>query len=112
MENNYQIERLFQKSELIPVVIQHWKTGKVLMVGFTDRIGVQKSMETGKACFYSRSRKQFWMKGETSGNFLLIKEIRIDCDEDTLLYQCDPMGPTCHTGNESCFYRSIWEVSQ
>ena len=105
---SYEIKNLFQKSALIPVVVQHFQTGKVLMVGFTDLTGVEKTMETGTACFYSRSRQKFWQKGETSGNYLYVKEIWTDCDEDTLLYYCDPVGPTCHTGAESCFFKQMW----
>jgi len=105
-----ELDSLFQKSELIPVVIQDAKTNQVLMVGFTNREAVSKTIETGTAWFWSRSRRKFWNKGETSGNFLHVKQILSDCDSDTLLYLCDPDGPTCHTGNRSCFFNTLWEA--
>ncbi len=108
----YKLETLFQKSALIPVVVQHYQTGKVLMVGFTDLRGVEKTLETKTACFFSRSRRTFWQKGETSGHYLYLKEMRTDCDDDTLLYLCDPAGPTCHTGEESCFFKTIWKEEE
>lgn len=102
------LEQLFLKSELIPVVIQHVDTGEVLMVGFTNLEAVRKTFETKTAWFYSRSRSSLWQKGETSGHFLLVREMLSDCDSDTLLYKCSPIGPTCHTGNPSCFFNLIW----
>ncbi|MCI8869521.1 MAG: phosphoribosyl-AMP cyclohydrolase [Lawsonibacter sp.] len=101
------MELLFQKSDLIPVVIQHAETRDVLMLGFTNRRAVELSLETKTAWFWSRSRQELWNKGETSGNFLHIKEIFTDCDTDTLLYLCVPDGPVCHTGADSCFFRRI-----
>lgn len=99
---------LFDKSEIIPVVIQHVDSGEILMVGFTNLEAVQKTLETKTAWFFSRSKNRLWNKGETSGNFLHIREIITDCDHDTLLYKCDPIGPTCHTGEPSCFHNLIW----
>ena len=101
------IKELFQKSELIPVIIQDSETNEVLMLGYTNDEAVRLSIETKTAWFWSRSRQQLWNKGETSGNFLHIVEMRVDCDCDTLLYLCRPDGPTCHTGNRSCFYREL-----
>lgn len=103
----FDLELLFQKSDLIPVVIQHAETRDVLMLGFTNRRAVELSLETKTAWFWSRSRQELWNKGETSGNFLHIKEIFTDCDTDTLLYLCVPDGPVCHTGADSCFFRRI-----
>ncbi len=81
------------------------------MVGFTNLEAVQKTLETGTAWFFSRSKQRLWNKGETSGNFLRIKEILTDCDHDALVYKCDPAGPTCHTGERSCFHYQIWRES-
>lgn len=103
---------LFQKSDLIPVIIQHWKTGKVLMLGFTNAEAYELTLKTHTAWFWSRSRKQLWNKGESSGNFLHVKKMITDCDTDTLLYLCAPDGPTCHTGAQSCFFNDIWEETE
>ncbi|MBU0711421.1 bifunctional phosphoribosyl-AMP cyclohydrolase/phosphoribosyl-ATP diphosphatase HisIE [bacterium] len=88
---------------LIPAIVQDDQTGKVLMLGYMNRIAYEKTLETGKVTFFSRSRQQLWTKGETSGNFLLSKEILIDCDGDTLLVKANPAGPICHTGADTCF---------
>jgi len=94
----------FEKSGgLLPAIIQDAVTGKVLMLGYMNQESYQKTLTTGKVTFYSRSRQQLWTKGETSGNFLLFKEIKIDCDSDTLLIKATPTGPVCHTGNDTCF---------
>lgn len=103
----FNLDCLFQKSELIPVIIQHEVTGEVLMLGFTNREAVERTLATGTAWFWSRSRQELWHKGDTSGNFLHVKRIFTDCDTDTLLYRCIPDGPTCHTGARSCFFREI-----
>ncbi len=100
---------LFQKSDLIPVIIQDRATKDVLMLGFTNEEAYLKTLETHTAWFWSRSRQKLWNKGETSGNFLYVKQMITDCDTDTLLYICDPCGPTCHTGKRSCFFNHIWE---
>lgn len=100
---------LFQKSGLIPVIIQDAETREVLMLGFTNRQAVELSIQTKTAWFWSRSRQKLWNKGESSGNFLHIQEMYTDCDTDTLLYLCKPDGPTCHTGARSCFFRKIEE---
>ena len=92
---------------LVPAIVQDSKTGKVLMLGFMNKESFKKTVKMQKATFWSRSRKQLWTKGETSGNFLNIKEIWLDCDNDTLLLKVKPVGPTCHTGKESCFFRKV-----
>ena len=97
----------FDDKGLIPAIAQDAKTGEVLMVAFMNREALEKTVSTGKAWFYSRSRKVLWNKGATSGNFLNVKRILIDCDEDTLLLLCDPAGPTCHSGNRTCFFREL-----
>lgn len=98
---------LFQKSELIPVIIQDVDTKEILMLGFTNREAVDLTLQTKTAWFWSRSRSQLWNKGESSGHFLHVKKIFTDCDTDTLLYLCKPDGPTCHTGKQSCFFEEI-----
>lgn len=103
----FDLDLLFQKSELIPVVIQNADSREVLMVGFTNREAVERTLETKTVWFWSRSRNALWNKGETSGNFLHVREIFTDCDTDTLLYLCTPDGPTCHTGANSCFFNRI-----
>lgn len=103
----FDLDRLFQKSDLIPVVIQDWETRDVLMVGFTNREAVELTLETKTAWFWSRSRQKLWNKGESSGHFLHVKKMLTDCDADTLLYLCAPDGPTCHTGARSCFFEVL-----
>ena len=104
---DFDLNVLFHKSDLIPVIIQNADTLQVLMLGYTNREAVERTLSTRTAWFWSRSRRKLWNKGETSGNFLHVLEIRTDCDTDTLLYLCRPDGPTCHTGSESCFFREI-----
>jgi phosphoribosyl-ATP pyrophosphohydrolase/phosphoribosyl-AMP cyclohydrolase len=88
---------------LVPAVIIDNYTEKVLMLGFMNKESLKKTIASGKATFYSRSRKTLWTKGETSGNFLLVKKILNDCDNDSLLIYADPVGPVCHSGDYSCF---------
>ena len=88
---------------LVPAIVQDNQTGKVLMLGFMNREALDKSLELGKLTFYSRSKNRLWTKGETSGNYLVLKDIKLDCDQDTLLIQASPAGPVCHTGADTCF---------
>ncbi len=97
----------YDSAGLLCAVIQHHETGQVLMVGYMNRESLQITLDEKLACFWSRSRQKLWRKGETSGNVLHVKEIRIDCDGDALLLQCEPVGPTCHTNESSCFYRTV-----
>lgn len=87
----------------VPAIVQDNKTGQVLMLGFCTAESLQKTIETGRATFWSRTRKSLWTKGETSGNYLNVASISIDCDNDTLLMLVEPSGPTCHLGTTSCF---------
>ena len=103
----FDLDLLFQKSDLIPVIIQEEGTGVVLMLGFTNREAVELTLATGTAWFWSRSRQKLWNKGESSGHYLHVQKIMTDCDTDTLLYFCLPDGPTCHTGAASCFFNEI-----
>lgn len=88
---------------LVPVIIQDNKTGKVLMLGFMNEEALQKTKELGKVTFYSRTKKRLWTKGEESGNFLELKSMATDCDNDTILIKAHPLGPVCHTGADTCF---------
>jgi phosphoribosyl-AMP cyclohydrolase len=99
----------FSKSDgLITAVIQDHASGRVLMVGFMNEESFRKTVETGYATFYSRSRKKLWLKGESSGHRLVVKEISTDCDRDALLVKVEALGPgVCHEGYESCFYRRL-----
>ena len=98
------MELNFKKLDgLIPAVIQDSSSARVLMVGFMNKEAFDKTIEIGKVTFYSRTRKRLWTKGEESGNFLYVKEVIPDCDQDTLLIKVDPEGPVCHTGQDTCF---------
>lgn len=88
---------------LVPAIIQDFSTHKILMLGFMNEEALQKTMNEGKVTFYSRTKKRLWTKGEESGNFLHLKEIAVDCDQDTLLIKARPEGPVCHTGADTCF---------
>ena len=95
---------------LFTAVVQDADTKEVLMVAMMSPESLRLTQETGRATFWSRSRQQLWMKGETSGNVLDVQDIRIDCDQDAVLVLARPSGPVCHTGNQSCFYRTLEEV--
>lgn len=88
---------------LVPAIIQDYKTGKVLMLGFMNEESYVKTEETGKVTFYSRSKQRLWTKGEESGNFLTVKQVLLDCDQDTVLIKAEPAGPVCHTGADTCW---------
>ncbi len=89
--------------ELIPVIVQDNNTNIVLMLGYMNEAAWQKTLEENKVVFFSRSKQRLWMKGETSGNYLFVKEILADCDNDCLLIKANPAGPVCHTGTDTCF---------
>ena len=95
------------ESGLVPVVVQDVGTGEVLMVGFTNREMLAQTLATGQAHFWSRGRNRPWMKGETSGHFLYVREVRRNCEDSTLLFLAEPAGPTCHTGARTCYYRTL-----
>src|SRR5204863_8843339 len=96
---------LFSKSSngLLPAIIQDISTGKVLMLGYMNEEALAKTEELKKVTFFSRSKNRLWTKGEESGNFLLLKDIKADCDNDTLLIKAEPAGPVCHTGADTCW---------
>lgn len=104
MQNNININ--FKKNNgLVPAIIQDATTLQVLMLGYMNEEALQKTMNDEKVCFYSRSKQRLWVKGESSGNFLWVKSLQHDCDNDTILIRVRPEGPTCHTGNISCFFQ-------
>jgi phosphoribosyl-AMP cyclohydrolase len=92
---------------LIPAIVQDAQSGTVLMLAYMNEDALRLTQETGEAHFWSRSRQELWHKGETSGNVQHVREVRVDCDADTILLKVDPAGPACHTGEYSCFYRSM-----
>jgi phosphoribosyl-AMP cyclohydrolase / phosphoribosyl-ATP pyrophosphohydrolase len=94
---------------LLPAVIQDWLDGTVLMLGYMNREAIAKTLATKSVHFWSRSRKTLWEKGETSGHKLLVKELFVDCDRDTILVKAQPVGPTCHTGERACFFSKLDE---
>ncbi len=97
---------------LIPAIVQDHKTGEVLMLAFMNEEAWEHSLATGRATYYSRSRQKLWIKGESSGNLQHIKEIRIDCDNDTVLLKVEQVGEAaCHTGHRSCFYQKVEDGS-
>lgn len=106
-KKTYQMEKLeidFEKvNGLVPAIIQDVDTGAVLMLGYMNQEALDQTLETGKVTFYSRTKERLWTKGETSGNFLLLKSVKLDCDNDTLLIQAKPVGPVCHKGDDTCF---------
>ncbi len=97
----------FNDEGLVPVIAQQHDTGTVLMLAWMNRAALDETLATGRACYYSRSRAELWRKGESSGQTQRVRELRIDCDGDTVLLQVDQSGPACHTGRRDCFY---WKV--
>src|SRR5580765_6288406 len=102
------LEKLkFNGDGLIPAIIQEQRTGRVLMMAWMNKEAVLKTVELGKTVFWSRSRQKYWVKGETSGHFQVVKDISFDCDGDTLLVQVEQTGAACHENYKSCFFRSV-----
>lgn len=97
----------FNADGLIPAIIQDRDSGRVLMMAWMNRAALEKTLETGRTWFWSRSRQKFWMKGETSGHVQVVRDIAVDCDGDTLLIQVEQTGAACHEGYRSCFFRSV-----
>jgi phosphoribosyl-AMP cyclohydrolase len=93
--------------KLMPAIAQDWKTGEVLMLAYMNEEALARTRETGKAHYWSRSRKKLWLKGESSGHYQRVLEIRIDCDDDAILLLVEQTGGACHTGYRSCFYRNL-----
>lgn len=97
----------FNADGLIPAIVQDAANGRVLMMAWMNRASLEKTLETGKTHFWSRSRQKFWMKGESSGHTQQVKSVAFDCDGDTLLIQVEQIGAACHEGYRSCFFRSV-----
>jgi phosphoribosyl-AMP cyclohydrolase len=100
----------FDSSGLVPVIAQQWDTGEVLMLAWMDAEALERTLATGEATYYSRSRQRQWIKGETSGHTQRVREVRVDCDGDTVLILVEQSGPACHNGNRSCFDTSRTEI--
>lgn len=98
----------FDEKGLVPLVVQDSTTAEVLMTAWANEEALRLTADSGELTLWSRSRKELWKKGETSGNVMKVIELRIDCDGDTLLAMVEPAGPACHTGKRTCFYRSLW----
>jgi phosphoribosyl-AMP cyclohydrolase len=92
---------------LVPAVAQQYDSGEVLMLAWMNRASLEETLATGRVCYWSRSRQSLWRKGESSGQVQLLKELRVDCDGDTLLLRVDQTGPACHTGRRDCFYTRV-----
>jgi len=103
----FDLDTLFQKSDLIPVIIQHAETKDILMLGFTNKEAVELTLKTKTAWFWSRSRNELWRKGATSGHLQKVIRMSYDCDADSILMQVDQTGPACHTGARSCFFNPV-----
>ena len=100
----------FRKSSLVPAIVQNAATGRVLMLAFMNEESFELTKSSGHCHFWSRSRQEIWKKGETSGNLLEVVSIELDCDSDAILIQAKPSGPSCHTGEESCFHSHHLEL--
>jgi phosphoribosyl-AMP cyclohydrolase len=100
----------FEKHELIPAIVQNAETGRVLMLAYMNREAFELTKDTGLCHFWSRSRQEIWRKGATSGNLLAVSSMELDCDSDSILVFASPVGPSCHTGSESCFDTSKLEI--
>src|SRR5437016_1040233 len=102
------MKEIFKKNELIPAIIQDYRTRAVFMLGYMNQVALQRTLDTGRVWFWSRGRKKLWMKGEISGNVLKVREISLDCDQDTLLINVRLIGNcVCHTGNKTCFFTKL-----
>ena len=108
MINNLMSDIKWDDRGLVTVVVQDYQSGKVLMVAWANEEAIIKSFEGGRACFWSRSRRALWLKGETSGHYQLIKDIYLDCDGDSLVFKVEQVGDiACHTGRNTCFYKRL-----
>ena len=105
MEDNIK----FDEKGLVPAIVQDIDNGEVLMLAYMNKEALRRTLSSGEAWFYSRSRKKLWHKGETSGNYIKVCSLRKDCDSDTILILGKPTGPVCHTGNKTCFFEKLTE---
>ena len=97
----------FNAEGLIPAIIQQYDTNEVLMLAWMNKESLNETIKSGRTCFWSRSRNKIWKKGEESGNIQVVKKIKVDCDNDTILIEVDAQGPACHTGKSTCFFNKI-----
>lgn len=97
----------YDNQGLVAVIVQDAETGEVRMMAYADRTAIERTLKTSEAHFFSRSRQKLWKKGESSGNTMSVREVWVDCDGDTLIYLVDPAGPSCHTGQDTCFFRQL-----
>ena len=97
----------YNQDGLIPVIAQQYDSGEVLMMAWMNQASIEETLTTNRVCYWSRSRQAYWRKGESSGQVQMLKELRIDCDADTLLIKVDQTGPACHTGRRQCFYKLV-----
>lgn len=97
----------YDANGLIPAIVQDSATGEVLMMAYMNAESLEKTLASNEAWFWSRSRQELWHKGATSGSIMRVREVLVDCDQDTILLRVDPQGPACHTGNRTCFYRQL-----
>ncbi|MEM1058484.1 MAG: phosphoribosyl-AMP cyclohydrolase [Verrucomicrobiota bacterium] len=107
IETGRKLEPAFAKSEILPAVAQDAASGEILMLGYMDREALRRTLESGKATYFSRSRQKYWVKGETSGHYQHIEEVRVDCDQDAIVLRVRQDGAACHVGYRSCFYRRV-----
>lgn len=110
IEETHSFQPKFDENGLIPAIAQDHVTGAVLMMAWMNKDALQKTLATGQAHYWSRSRKALWRKGETSGHTQTVKDVRVDCDQDTVLLIVEQAGAACHTGRQSCFYRSVSDM--
>ena len=111
-DKSYDLDALFKKAELLPVIVQEECSGEVLMLAYMNRESLELTLKTGYTWFYSRSRQELWNKGATSGHLQKVVEIYSDCDDDTLLVKVIQTGAACHTGNHSCFFTKIYDTEE
>ena len=97
----------YNEDGLIPAIAQQYDSGEVLMMAWMNQASIEETLKTNRVCYWSRSRQAYWRKGESSGQVQMLKELRIDCDADTLLIKVDQTGPACHTGRRQCFYKLV-----
>jgi phosphoribosyl-AMP cyclohydrolase / phosphoribosyl-ATP pyrophosphohydrolase len=110
MTESFALEEIeFGQDGLVPCVVQDWNTGEVLTLAYMNRDALERTLSSGETHFWSRSRQELWHKGETSGNVQRVRTLRYDCDADALLALVDPAGPACHTGERTCFHRTVGE---
>jgi len=112
IDNTVELKIFFKKSDLIPAIVQDAFNGEVLMLAYMNEESLRRTLESGLTWFWSRSRQEYWNKGAHSGHIQKVQSIEYDCDEDTLLVKVEQIGAACHTGNRSCFYRTLMKKDE